>query len=109
MTCISVLLPDPFSPTRPTSSPRPTSNDAPRRTSTRRRRHGGPDEKDLVTPSTVSTDWLVATVEAMAVLLPVVGLVLRGTDARGRGGHAVRRGCGRAVAAIGQGRPDDEA
>ena len=68
MTCMSVLLPDPFSPTRPTSSPGRTSNDAPRRTSTRRRCHGGPDEKDFVTPSTMSTDWVVTTVEAMDVL-----------------------------------------
>ena len=48
MICISVLLPDPFSPTRPTSSPGRTSSDAPRRTSTRRRCHGGPDENAFV-------------------------------------------------------------
>ena len=65
MTCISVLLPDPFSPTSPTSSPGSTSSDAPRSTSTRRRCQGGPEEKDFVTPSTASTG---AVADAVALL-----------------------------------------
>ena len=60
MTCISVLLPDPFSPTSPTSSPGCTSSDAPRSTSVRRRCQGGPDENAFVTSPTASAGVVAA-------------------------------------------------
>ena len=57
MICMSVLLPEPFS---PTSSPGLTSSDAPRGTSIRRQRHGGPDRNVFATPSTASTGAIAA-------------------------------------------------